>query len=83
MLKSIIFTEESISWHRSARKLCALTCVNNVDQKDITLSRLCYYLSESTRGTNNKTMFFSPYIYIYIYIVAKTKEFTKIKCSMS
>ena len=39
-----------------------------VDQKDITYSRLCYYLSESTRGTNNKTMFFSPYIYIYIYI---------------
>ena len=29
-----------------------------VDYKDITLSRLCYYLSESTRGTNTKTMFF-------------------------
>ena len=28
-----------------------------VDKKDITLSRLCYYLSESTRGTNTKTMF--------------------------
>ena len=38
-----------------------------VDQKDITLSRLCYYLSESTRGTNANTMFFSPYVYIYIY----------------
>ena len=38
-----------------------------VDYKDITLSRLChYYLSESTRGTNTKTMFFLPYIYIYI-----------------
>ena len=35
-----------------------------VDYKDITLSRLCYYLSQSTRGTNTKTMFFSPYIYI-------------------
>ena len=35
------------------------------DYKDITLSRLChYYFSESTRGTNTKTMFFSPYIYI-------------------
>ena len=35
---------------------------------DITLSRLCYYLSESTRGTNTKTMFCSPYIYTYICI---------------
>ena len=39
-----------------------------VDYKDITLSRLChYYLSESTCGTNTKTMFFSPYTYIHIY----------------
>ena len=37
-----------------------------VDYKDITLSRLCYYLSESKRGTNTKTMFFH---YIYIHIV--------------
>ena len=37
-----------------------------VDQKDITLSRLCYYLSESTRGTNTKTMFSSPYIYMCV-----------------
>ena len=34
-----------------------------------TLSRLCYYLSESKRGTNTKTMFFSPYIYIYKYSI--------------
>ena len=33
-----------------------------VDYKDITLSRLCYYLSESTRGTHTRTMFFSPYL---------------------
>ena len=39
-----------------------------VDYKDITLYRLCYYLSESTRGTHTKTMFFSPYIYIYMCI---------------
>ena len=39
-----------------------------VDHKDITLSRLCYYLSESTRGTNTKTMFFSSYMYAYIYM---------------
>ena len=47
-----------------------------VDLKGVTLSRIFifyyyyyyYYLSESTRGTNNKTMFFSPYIYVYIYI---------------
>ena len=38
-----------------------------VDQKDITLSRLCYYLSESTRGPNTKTMFLSPCMRIYIY----------------
>ena len=37
-----------------------------VDLKYITLSRLCYYLSESTRGTNAMTMFFSPYIYILL-----------------
>ena len=29
----------------------------NVNLKDITLSRLCYYLSESTRGTNTKLCF--------------------------
>ena len=54
-----------------------------VDYEDITLSRLCYYLSESTRGTNTNTMFFSTYIhtlhiytyayiYIYIYIYINT-----------
>ena len=35
-----------------------------VNQKDITLSRLCYYLSESARGTNTKTTHICIYIYI-------------------
>ena len=35
-----------------------------VDLREITLSRLCQYLSESTRGTITKTMLSSPYIYI-------------------
>ena len=38
--------------------------VIKVEQKDLTLSRLCFYLSESTRGTNTKTMSSSPYIHI-------------------
>ena len=29
-----------------------LTCVSKFELKGITLSRLCYYSSESTRGTN-------------------------------
>ena len=41
-----------------------------VDYKDITLSPLCCYSSESTRGTNTKITFFSPYI-IHIDILTK------------
>ena len=50
---------------KPANKLLVLI---KVHQKDITLTRLCYYLSESIRGTNNKTVFLSLFIYIYIYI---------------
>ena len=49
---------------------------NHYYYKDITLSRLCYYLSESTRGTNTKTMFFN-HIYIYIYINPKRRELNR------
>ena len=38
---SPLHTEEG---RRSARKLCVLTCVDKVDLKDISLSRLCYYV---------------------------------------
>ena len=47
---------------------------NHYYYKDITLSRLCYYLSESTRGTNTKTMFFH---HIYIYINPKRRELNR------
>ena len=51
--------------HEKIRYVFYLVLIK-VDYKDITLSRLCYYLSVSTGGTNTKTMFCSPYIYIYI-----------------
>ena len=54
-----------------------------VDYKDITLSRLCYYLSESTNGTNTKTMFCSLFIgnHTYIYIVANVNKRKQVVCN--
>ena len=49
---------------------CVLACVCKVELKGITLSRLCYHSSESTRG-NNTTLCLAYHIcyicYIYIY----------------
>ena len=52
---------------------CVLACVCKVELKGITLSRLCYHSSESTRGTNTTLCLayhicYICYIYIYIYI---------------
>ena len=47
--------------HGSRERKNATEQIKN-DWEDITLSRLCYYLSESTRGTSTKTMLCSQYI---------------------
>ena len=46
------------------------------------MSRLCYYLSESTRGMNTKTMYYSPYIYIYIYGELRHKDIRQLETSL-
>ena len=51
---------------RTARKLYVIACVDKFHLKDITFSRHCYDLQQSTRGTNITNCFFcSQCIYIY------------------
>ena len=74
-LASIYLTLVRSHWWKAqeCQKIMCLSLSINVDQEDITLFRLCYYLSESTRGTNTKTMFFT--IYIYIRVCASPEQF--------
>ena len=62
---------------------CVLACVCKVELKGITLSRLCYHSSESTRGTNTTLCLAYHICYIYIYVSCMYIMYVKVTPHMS